>query len=123
MTAPAHTILLVEDAQDLGPLLRETLEEWSHRAVLAQTAAQAMDVLAAESVDLMLLDRELPDMTGPELLATLRAQRRKIPPVVLMTAWPRPETEKDWPELVDLLRKPFDLSELAAVLKRHLPRR
>ena len=122
MTAPSHTVLLVEDAQDLGPLLRETLEEWSHRAVLARTAAEAMEVLAREPVGLILLDHELPDMTGPELLAALRAQRRTIPPVVLMTAWPRPEVEADWPELVGMLRKPFDLSDLAALLKRHLPR-
>jgi len=122
VTAPAQTVLLVEDAQDLGPLLRETLEEWSYRAVLAQTAAEAMDVLAREPVGLILLDHELPDMTAPELLAALRAQGRTLPPVVLMTAWPRPETEADWPELVGLLRKPFDLSDLGAVLKRHLPR-
>ena len=113
----------MEDSQDLGPLLQETLEEWSHRAVLARTAAEAMEVLAREPVGLMLLDHELPDMTAPELLATLRAQHRTIPPVVLMTAWPRPETEEDCPELVGVLRKPFDLSELGAVLKRHLPRR
>lgn len=122
MTAPAQTVLLVEDAQDLGPLLQETLEEWSHRAVLARTAAEAMEILAREPVGLILLDHELPDMTGPELLAALRAQGRTIPPVVLMTAWPRPELEQDGPELVGLLRKPFDLSELGAVLKRHLPR-
>lgn len=123
MTTPANTILLVEDAQDLGPLLRETLEEWSHRAVLAQTGAEAMEALAREPVGLVLLDHELPDMTAPELLGALRDQRRVIPRVVLMTAWPRPESEEDWPEIVDVLHKPFDLSALAAVLKRHLPDR
>ncbi|HEY1334116.1 MAG TPA: response regulator [Myxococcaceae bacterium] len=122
MTGSADTVLLVEDAQDLGSLLQETLEDWSHRSVLAQTAAEAIEILAREPVGLMLLDHQLPDMTAPELLATLRAQRRAIPPVVLMTAWPRPRTEQDWPELVDVLRKPFDLADLAAVLKRHLPR-
>jgi DNA-binding response OmpR family regulator len=122
VTGPARTILLVEDSKDLGPLLRETLEEWGHRAVLAQTAAQAMETLTREPVGLVLLDHELPDMTAPELLTELRAQRRSIPPVVLMTAWPSPQTE-DWLEIVDVLRKPFDLSDLAAVLKRHLPHR
>jgi DNA-binding response OmpR family regulator len=122
VTLPVDTVLLVEDAQDLGPLLRETLEEWSHRAVLAQTGAEAMDVLAREPVALVLLDHELPDMTAPELLGALRSQNRAIPPVVLMTAWQHPETEGS-PEVVEVLHKPFDLSDLAAVLKRHLPRR
>ena len=122
MTPPLDTVLLVEDAQDLGPLLQETLEEWNHRAVLARTAAEAMEVLAREPVALMLLDHQLPDMSAPELLAVLRSERRTIPPVVLMTAWPSPQTE-DWLEIVDVLRKPFDLSDLGAVLKRYLPRR
>ena len=120
---PVDTVLLVEDAEDLGPLLRETLEEWSHRALLAQTGAEAMDVLARETVSLVLLDHELPDMTAPELLEALRSQNRAIPPVVLMTALQHPEAEGTSPELVEVLQKPFDLSDLAGVLKRHLPRR
>jgi DNA-binding response OmpR family regulator len=123
MTAAPDTVLLVEDAQDLGPLLRETLEEWNHRALLARTAAEAMELLAREPVALMLLDHELPDMSAPELLGVLRSEHRPIPPVVLMTAWQRPRTEEQLPELVDVLRKPFDLSDLGAVLKRHLPPR
>ena len=59
MTPPASTVLLVEDGQDLGPLLRETGEEWNHRAVLARTGAEALDVLARERVTLMLLDHDL----------------------------------------------------------------
>jgi DNA-binding response OmpR family regulator len=123
VSPPVDTVLLVEDAQDLGPLLRETLEEWSHHALLAQTGAEAIDVLGREPVALVLLDHELPDMTAPELLQELRSQNRAIPPVVLMTAWQHTEADGPSPELVEVLHKPFDLSELAAVLKRHLPRR
>jgi two-component system KDP operon response regulator KdpE len=117
------TVLLVEDAPDLGPLLQETLEEWNHRALLARTAAEAMEVLAREPVALMLLDHQLPDMSAPELLSVLRSERRSIPPVVLMTAWLQPEPHEQLPELVGVLRKPFDLSDLRAVVRRHLPRR
>ena len=123
MTPPLDTVLLVEDAQDLGPLLQETLEEWNHRALLARTAAEALEVLAREPVALMLLDHQLPDMSAPELLNVLRSERRSIPPVVLMTAWLQPEADEHLPELVEVLRKPFDLSDLGAVLRRHLPRR
>jgi DNA-binding response OmpR family regulator len=116
-------VLLVEDAPDLGPLLQETLEEWNHRAVLAVTAAEAMEVLARETVSLILLDHELPDMSGPELVEALRLGNRTIPPVVLMTARLHPAFEGAWPELVGVLGKPFDLADLARVLERHLPRR
>src|SRR5262245_51989548 len=119
----APTVLLVEDGPDLGPLLRDTMEEWEHRAILARTAAEALEVLGREPVSLILLDHELPDMSAPDLLKVLRSQRRQIPPVVLMTARQRPGTDGEWPELVDVLRKPFELSELAGVLERRLPRR
>jgi CheY-like chemotaxis protein len=82
-----------------------------------------MDVLAREAVALVLLDHELPDMTAPELLEALRSQNRAIPPVVLMTALQHPKAGATSPELVEVLQKPFDLSDLAGVLNRHLPRR
>jgi hypothetical protein len=40
-----------------------------------------------------------------------------------MTAWLQPGSAERLPELVHVLRKPFDLSDLGAVLKRYLPRR
>jgi hypothetical protein len=43
--------------------------------------------------------------------------------VVLMTAGLRSRAEPGWPELVEVLQKPFELSELAALLQRRLPRR
>lgn len=123
MTPPPETVLLVEDGHDLGPLLRETVEEWNHRALLAQTGAEALDTLAREQVALMLLDHELPDMTGVELLEKLRSQCRTVPPVVLMGAGLHTGPEHGRPEIVEVLRKPFELAELAALLERRLPRR
>jgi CheY-like chemotaxis protein len=103
-----------------GPLLRESIEEWDRRALLACTGAEALELLAREPVALVLLDHQLPDMSGTELVDRLRAEHRAVPPLVLMTGearTPRP----DWPELVGVLRKPFELSELAALLERRPP--
>jgi DNA-binding response OmpR family regulator len=113
----------VEDGQDLGPLLRDTVEEWGHRALLAQTGSEALELLGRETVGLVLLDHELPDMTGAQVLEALRSQQRRIPPVVLMTAGGREGPETRSPELVEVLPKPFQLSDLAALLERRLPRR
>jgi DNA-binding response OmpR family regulator len=123
VTPAADTVLLVEDAPDLGPLLRETVEEWNLRALLARTGAEALEVLAREPVALILLDHELPDVTGPELLEKLRFQPQAIPPVVLMGARLCGDSEAVGREVVEVLRKPFELSELAALLARRLPRR
>jgi len=119
----AATVLLVEDSPDLGPLLRDTIEEWNWRVVLARNGSEAMELLAREAVALVLLDHELPDMSGPEVLARLRSEQRRIPPVVLMTARLRPGANADLPEVVEVLRKPFELSQLSELLERRLPRR
>jgi CheY-like chemotaxis protein len=56
----ADTVLLVKDSQDLGPLLRDTIEEWNRRLVLARSGSEAMDLLAREAVARVLVDHELP---------------------------------------------------------------
>ena len=113
--------MLVEDGQDLGPLLRDTIEGWDRRALLARTGVEALQLLAREVVSLVLLDHDLPDMSGLEVLDQLRSQQRTIPPVVLMTAGNAPPAGV--PEVVEVLRKPFELTELSALLDRRVPRR
>ena len=122
MTGGPETVLLVEDGPDLGPLLRDTLEEWNRRVVLAPTGGEALEALGQKPMSLLLLDHELPDMSAGELMARLRAEQRRIPPVVLMTAHQSLRFEH-WPDLLEVLEKPFELSVLARLLDRHLPRR
>ena len=121
MTPPQQSILVVEDGPDLGMLLREALVDMNRRAVLARTGAEALDILAREPVSLLLLDWDLSDMLAPQLLERLRASALAIPPVVLMSGLDRSAEELRWPELVEVLRKPFELSQLSDVLQRRLP--
>lgn len=122
MSPAQQSILVVEDGPDLGMLLRETLVDMNRHAVLARTGGEALEILAREPVSLLLLDWDLSDMSAPELLQRLRATGRAIPPVVLMSGRGRSREELPWPELVEVLRKPFELSELADLLERRLPR-
>jgi DNA-binding response OmpR family regulator len=121
MTTPQQSILVVEDGPDLGMLLREALLDMNRRAVLARTGSEALDILAREPVSLLLLDWDLSDMLAPQLLERLRASALAIPPVVLMSGLDRSAEELRWPELVEVLRKPFELSQLSDVLQRRLP--
>jgi len=122
MSPLSRTVLLVEDGQDLGPLLRDTLEDWEWRALLVRSGGEAMEVLAREPVGLMLLDYELSDMSAADLLERLRSRKTPIPPTVLISARDRSGFHEKWPELLDVLRKPFELDELSALLERLGPR-
>ena len=121
MNAAPQTILVVEDGPDLGMLLREALADMNRRAVLARTGGEALRILGRETVSLLLLDWTLSDMSAPELLDRLRASALPIPPVVLMSGRDRSNEELRWPELVEVLRKPFELTQLSDVLQRRLP--
>ncbi|HET6983654.1 MAG TPA: response regulator [Myxococcaceae bacterium] len=116
-------ILLVEDEPELGLVLQETIEEWDRRVLLVPSGSEAMRVLAEVPVGLLLLDWQLADMSGAELLDRLRSEKRPIPPVVLMTAGTRSALDVRWPEVVALLQKPFELVDLSRLLEKTLPRR
>jgi DNA-binding response OmpR family regulator len=116
-----QSILVVEDGPDLGMLLREALADMNQRAVVATTGSEALAILAREPVSLLLLDWDLSDMAAPEFLERLRSTGQAIPPVVLMSARDRTPEELRWPELVEILRKPFELAQLSEVVQRRLP--
>lgn len=66
-------VLIVEDNPANMKLARDVLEFHGFRTAGAETAAQALELLADERPRLVLLDVQLPDMDGPTLLGHLRA--------------------------------------------------
>jgi DNA-binding response OmpR family regulator len=122
-----HTILVVEDDQAVAGLIGTVLNavpEWA--AVVAYDAYGAFDVVEHLPVDLVIMDVNLPSMTGPELLRQLRREPGWTdPPVIMMSAVAsQPElstTARDVP-FDAFLPKPFDVDDLVAVARRALRR-
>jgi PAS domain S-box-containing protein len=72
--APAPgRLLLVEDMDDLGQVARRLLEMAGHRVHWCRSAEQAWEYLQGERPDLVLLDINLPGMSGLDLCRRLRA--------------------------------------------------
>ena len=115
-------ILIVEDDIALGEGVRLALQHPELEAVLCRTLAQARQALAARSFDLALLDVNLPDGSGLELL---RQIRRSSPlPVILLTA---NDLETDIVAGLesgadDYITKPFSLAVLRARVNAQLRR-
>lgn len=107
------TFLLVDDEPDIVMLLSEALEG-SGRLLTATNAAEARSILAEGSVDVALLDKNLPDRSGLDLAeeAGLLPFR---PEIVLMTGYASPDSARKAVQLgvYDYLEKPF--SDLRAV--------
>lgn len=126
VTAPC--VLIIEDEPVNRELLSENLRDEGYRVVTAEDGAQAWQIIDADParLDLILLDRMLPDMDGVELLRRIRARSDlDLTPVVMQTARNADE------DIADGLRagayyyltKPFSattlLSIVAAALREH----
>ena len=75
-------ILLVEDDEDSLAALSRLLSLSGHRALAASSAAQALELAAAERCDLVVSDVGLPDRSGIELMREL-SQRYGIPGIAV----------------------------------------
>ena len=117
----AH-ILICDDERDIVSALRIYLETEGHTTCVAYTGRQALDVLAREKVQLVLLDVMMPEMDGIAALAALRQQYNL--PVILLTAKGE-DTDKVLGLNVgadDYVTKPFNPVELLARVRSQLRR-
>ena len=121
----AH-VLVVDDDARLRALLSRYLSNEGFRVTTAASAAEARAQMRLMQPDLLVLDVMMPDETGLELTAALRAEG-VAPPVLLLTARGAPEDRIAGFEAGadDYLGKPFEPRELAlrlrALLRRAAP--
>ncbi len=110
-------VLVVDDDPSIRDLLTTALEEDGFAVSTAANGREALRCIGVEEPALVLLDRRMPVMSGPELLATLRAADLTVP-VVLMSA-DAPDAADGGAATADaILRKPFDLDDVRLVVKR-----
>ena len=78
-------LLLVEDHEELWDFLSRRLRKRGFEVVLAHDGKQALDQVAAQTPDLVLLDMDLPIMDGWTVARTLREQSNATP-IIALTA-------------------------------------
>ncbi len=80
-------ILVVDDDETIRSLLREILTQEGHACATSDGGPDALDKIARVRYDLVLLDHNMPKMTGTDILLQLRADPRFADiPVVILTA-------------------------------------
>lgn len=110
------SILLVEDDLPLLDSTAQAISALGHVVYRAANAAQARACLEASSVDVLMTDINLPDMSGEVLAAEARELEPHIK-IVFVTG--RSDIRDPVADGVDpwLLRKPYDLAAIAALLQ------
>ncbi|MCF6201588.1 MAG: response regulator, partial [Hydrogenimonas sp.] len=108
-------ILLLEDDTMMAELIAEHLQESGYEVFHFLDGESAEDATLSEKFDLLLLDVNVPGVSGFELLKSLR-ERKEFTPAVLITSR---NTSKDLKKGFDLgcddyIKKPFEFEELDA---------
>jgi two-component system response regulator MprA len=111
-------LLLVDDDPNLRRLLRTELELEGYSCEEAATGQQALELIRAESWDLLLLDWTLPDFSGVEICRRLRSSHNATP-VLMLTGVDGIEDRVKALDAGadDYLVKPFSIEELLARLR------
>lgn len=86
-TAKPARILVVEDELFVQGMLEDFLRRQGHQPVTVATAEEAFAALKEQNIRLVLLDKNLPDMSGVEVLSQIRFEDPSLP-VIFMTGYP-----------------------------------
>jgi signal transduction histidine kinase/HPt (histidine-containing phosphotransfer) domain-containing protein len=114
-------VLLADDHEDIRKLTTYQLERSSHHVTAVSNGKDALDMARRASFDVILLDEEMPGLTGVEVVSAIRknpASLSRVPVLIALTGNSSPE---DRDRLLaagfdSVLGKPFRLETLTALL-------
>jgi len=117
---PDGVILMADDDHDFVASLQDLLEGQGYAVVIARTGQEAVDVILANGIDILILDLKLPVLSGLEVYLTLKKRGRTLP-TIIVTGYAAEEADA-----IDKLRmmsvagfliKPFDPQELLEIIR------
>ncbi len=114
------TILLVEDEESVRAFAARALSSRGYTVLEAETGVRALEVMDEQGgeVDLVVSDVVMPEMDGPTLMKRLRQKNPKLK-IIFVSGYAEDAFRKnlDGGEEFHFLPKPFNLKELAAMVK------
>jgi CheY-like chemotaxis protein len=121
-----HKILIVDDEKAIVMILEVYLARNGFKVVTASGGREAIDILKAnDDIDLMILDKRMPEVSGIDVLRAVRAMGKDIP-ILLFSGELNIDREKQ-EELLNMgfssesiINKPVELSVILGAVKRKL---
>lgn len=120
--APAGgaTVMVVDDDNDVRSLVRDSLELLGYRVVSCDSGAAALEALDKVRPDLVLMDFAMPGMNGAEAAGLARQKWSELPIVFASGYADTAAVESALGGRAVILRKPFEMDELARVVAEAL---
>lgn len=124
VTAMRGTLLLVDDEQKIRRMLGQALRTEGHEVLEAGSVREAQRLMSERSIDVLIVDNLMPDMTGLDFIRELvgSTPEAERPQILMMTAHATIENAIEAMKLgaLDFLQKPFEVDELLVVVRRAL---
>jgi DNA-binding NtrC family response regulator len=116
------TILLTDDNREFTQNLRDILELKGYAVLTASDGFQALDIIYASPVDLVLMDIKMPVMNGVETFKKIK-KIKPTTPVIMLTAFALEELIQESLQegAFACLKKPLDFDELFATIEQAIP--
>jgi DNA-binding response OmpR family regulator len=115
------TVMVVDDEERVRTLLAKSLSSQGHTVVTAASASAAIDRLESKAVDLVVLDLVMPGLGGLAVLNALNEGKKTTPVIVLSGVTDvASRVEALDRGAVDVVSKPFSLTELLARVRRNV---
>lgn len=109
------TVLIVDDDSPIAETLAMIIEDMGYSVVLAYNGREGLAAAMRVPPNLIITDLMMPQMTGAEMLAALRATRLNMPPILVLTAGER--TYAQDVGATATIAKPFDVKVLESVVR------
>ena len=114
-------ILVVDDDAPILLLMRNLLREVGFEPVSAGSGEQALAEAQKRTPDLILLDRNMPGMTGDEVVRELRSRDGlSAVPILILSGEPIQPDEIARMGATGAVMKPFDISKLVETIRSHV---
>jgi DNA-binding response OmpR family regulator len=122
--ADQQHILVVDDEADMVDLVQLILESAGYQVTTATSGEEALKKIAHDSFDLLMLDVNMPDMDGWQLIQKVRAQPETAQlPIIMVTAKSHSMDRIMGLSILhvnDYITKPFGRQELVRCVEKHL---
>jgi DNA-binding response OmpR family regulator len=116
MSLERPTILIVDDDEPTQKLLAVLMERYGFEPEVAPNGAVAIERLKERDYACIILDLMMPDVGGRDVIAFLGKTKRSAKIVVCTAALPAREEDFDTSLVHAIVRKPFDIEQLAATV-------
>ena len=115
--AEKTTVLVIDDEPIVGDALKTVLSDCGYEVDVARTGREGLDKASRQPFDFTITDFRLPDMTGLEVLASIRAKEPHSA-VIVITAYSTPEIVAESERLgaLAVLAKPFCPADVLSLL-------